>query len=118
VQASKTAPNTLDKVKTLMEHPAFTMTNPNKVRSVVGAFAGNSVCFHAKDGQGYQFLADQIIELNALNPQIAARLLTPLTRWKKQPKERQALMISELERIKAVPDLSKDVFEVVSKSLV
>ncbi|MCE2029895.1 aminopeptidase N [Sessilibacter corallicola] len=118
VQASKAHPNTLEQVKALMEHPAFTMKNPNKVRSVIGAFANNPVCFHAIDGSGYKFLADQIIELNALNPQIAARLLTPLTRWKKQTQQRQALMIEELKRIQFVADLSKDVYEVVSKSLV
>ncbi len=118
VQASKAHPNTLEQVKALMEHPAFTIKNPNKVRSVIGAFANNPVCFHAIDGSGYKFLADQIIELNALNPQIAARLLTPLTRWKKQTQQRQALMIEELKRIQSVVDLSKDVYEVVSKSLV
>ena len=94
------------------------MKNPNKVRALVGAFAGqNLVNFHAADGSGYRFLADLVIELNALNPQIASRQLAPLTRWRKYDDARQALMKGELERIRATGQLSSDVFEVVSKSL-
>ncbi len=101
-----------------MKHPAFTMKNPNKVRALIGAFAGqNLVNFHAADGSGYRFLAEQIITLNALNPQIAARQLSPLTRWRKYDGARQALMKAELERILASGQLSSDVYEVVSKSL-
>ncbi|MCY4125062.1 MAG: aminopeptidase N, partial [Pseudomonas sp.] len=96
----------------------FTLKNPNKVRAVVGAFAGqNLVNFHAADGSGYRFLADLVIELNALNPQIASRQLAPLTRWRKYDAARQALMKGELERILAAGELSSDVYEVVSKSL-
>ncbi|GAB2191601.1 aminopeptidase N [Sessilibacter sp. MAH1] len=119
VQASVCNDATLDNVKALMQHPAFTIKNPNKVRALIGAFAnGNPVCFHDKSGAGYEFLADRVIELNELNPQIAARLLTPLTRWKKQTDDRQELMQAQLKRIVETPNLSKDVFEVVSKSLV
>ncbi|PJY97555.1 aminopeptidase N [Pseudomonas donghuensis] len=118
VQAASTLPGGLARVKALMQHPAFTMKNPNKVRALVGAFAGqNLVNFHAGDGSGYRFLADLVIELNALNPQIASRQLAPLTRWRKYDSARQALMKGELERILASGSLSSDVYEVVSKSL-
>ncbi|WP_327438431.1 aminopeptidase N [Pseudomonas donghuensis] len=118
VQAASTLPGGLARVKALMQHPAFTMKNPNKVRALVGAFAGqNLVNFHAGDGSGYRFLADLVIELNALNPQIASRQLAPLTRWRKYDSARQALMKAELERILASGSLSSDVYEVVSKSL-
>ncbi|MGE8362170.1 aminopeptidase N [Pseudomonas sp.] len=118
VQAASSLPGTLGKVQALMQHPAFTLKNPNKVRALIGAFAGqNLVNFHQIDGSGYRFLADQVITLNALNPQIASRLLAPLTRWRKYDAARQALMKAELERILASGELSSDVFEVVSKSL-
>ena len=118
VQAASTLPGGLTRVKALMQHPAFTMKNPNKVRALIGAFAGqNLVNFHAADGSGYRFLADLVIELNALNPQIASRQLAPLTRWRKYDDARQALMKGELERILASGALSSDVYEVVSKSL-
>ncbi|MNO74402.1 Aminopeptidase N [compost metagenome] len=118
VQAASALPGGLARVKALMQHPAFTLKNPNKVRALVGAFAGqNLVNFHAADGSGYRFLADLVIELNALNPQIASRQLAPLTRWRKYDDARQALMKGELERILASGELSSDVYEVVSKSL-
>jgi len=118
VQAGSTLPGGLARVKALMQHPAFTLKNPNKVRALIGAFAQqNLVNFHAVDGSGYRFLADLVIELNALNPQIASRQLSPLTRWRKYDPHRQALMRGELERILASGALSSDVYEVVSKSL-
>ncbi|MFV3412474.1 aminopeptidase N [Pseudomonas nitroreducens] len=118
VQAGCTLPGGLERVQALMSHPAFTLKNPNKIRALIGAFANqNAVNFHRVDGAGYRFLADQIITLNALNPQIASRLLTPLTRWRKYAPARQALMKAELERILASGELSSDVYEVVSKSL-
>ncbi|MCP8466623.1 aminopeptidase N [Pseudomonas sp. ZM23] len=118
VQAGCTLPGGLERVQALMSHSAFTLKNPNKIRALIGAFANqNAVNFHRADGAGYRFLADQIITLNALNPQIASRLLTPLTRWRKYAPERQALMKAELERILASGELSSDVYEVVSKSL-
>jgi aminopeptidase N len=119
VQATCVLPNTLAKVKTLQTHAAYDGKNPNKIRALVASFCnGNAINFHAGAGAGYQFLADQIIVLNTQNPQIASRLLTPLTKWKKYSPDRQRLMKTELERIMATPGLSKDVFEVVSKSLV
>jgi aminopeptidase N len=118
VQAASGLPGGLERVKALMQHPAFTLKNPNKVRALIGAFAGqNLINFHAADGSGYRFLADLVIELNALNPQIASRQLSPLTRWRKYDSKRQALMKAELERILASGPLSSDVYEVVSKSL-
>ncbi len=118
VQAASALPGGLARVKALMEHPAFTLKNPNKVRALVGAFAGqNLVNFHSADGSGYRFLADLVITLNGFNPQIASRQLAPLTRWRKYDASRQALMKAELERILASGELSSDVYEVVSKSL-
>lgn len=118
VQAGSSLPGGLARVKALMLHPAFTLKNPNKVRALIGAFANqNLVNFHAGDGSGYAFLAEQVITLNALNPQIASRLLAPLTRWRKYDTGRQELMKAQLERILASGGLSSDVYEVVSKSL-
>ncbi|MDH1623015.1 aminopeptidase N [Pseudomonas chengduensis] len=118
VQAGCPLPGGLERVHALMQHEAFTLKNPNKVRALIGAFANqNLINFHRADGVGYRFLADQVITLNALNPQIASRLLAPLTRWRKYGAARQALMKAELERILASGELSSDVYEVVSKSL-
>lgn len=118
VQATCSLVGGLDRVKALMQHPAFDIKNPNKARSVIAAFASNNpINFHCPDGSGYEFLAEQIIVLNALNPSMAARLLTPLTKWRKYDASRQSMMKSALEKILAVESLSKDVFEVVSKSL-
>ncbi|MBR9913060.1 MAG: aminopeptidase N [Gammaproteobacteria bacterium] len=117
-QATCALPGGLERVQALMQHAAFDLKNPNKVRALVGAFcANNPINFHRPDGLGYQFLADQIIVLNKLNPQIASRQLTPLTRWRKYDAARQKLMQQQLQRIMAESDLSKDVYEVVSKSL-
>ena len=111
-------PETLAEVKSLMDHPAFSLKNPNKVRALIGAFCGgNQLCFHEKSGDGYSFLADQVLALDGMNPQIAARLLTPLSRWRRFDDLRQSLMRRELERILAKKDLSKDVYEITSKSL-
>lgn len=118
VQAGCPLPGGLERVHALMQHEAFTLKNPNKIRALIGAFANqNLINFHRADGAGYRFLADQVITLNALNPQIASRLLAPLTRWRKYGAARQALMKAELERILASGELSSDVYEVVSKSL-
>ena len=118
VQAGSPLPGGLDRVKALMQHPAFNIKNPNKVRALIGAFAGqNLINFHAADGSGYRFLADLVIQLNGFNPQIASRQLAPLTRWRKYDSARQALMKAELVRIRDSGELSSDVFEVVSKSL-
>lgn len=118
MQASCPLPGTLDKVKELMQHEAFTMQNPNRMRSLVTSFAFQNITnFHAKDGSGYEFLADRVIELNKINPQMAARVLSPLTRWRKFDSARQALMQEQLNRILSEPELSPDVFEIASKSV-
>ncbi|MCJ7603282.1 MAG: DUF3458 domain-containing protein, partial [Desulfobulbaceae bacterium] len=118
LQATAPLPQTLDEVKSLMDHPAFSLKNPNKVRSLIGAFCGgNQICFHDKSGAGYRFLADQVLAIDRFNRQIAARMLTPLSRWQRFDTPRQNLMCRQLERILAVSELSKDVYEVASKSL-
>ncbi|MBD2858985.1 aminopeptidase N [Spongiibacter sp. KMU-158] len=118
VQAASSAPGTLEKVKSLMNHPAFDIRNPNKVRALIATFCvQNAVNFHREDGAGYAFLADQVIALNRSNPQIASRLLQPLSKWRKYPEAAQQKMQAELKRILAEPDLSRDVYEVVSKSV-
>lgn len=117
LQASVPQYDTLNKVKSLMEHSSFFIKNPNKVRALIGTFSMNAVSFHQPSGDGYRFLSEQVIALNRMNPQIAARLLTPLTRWKKYPSQQQKLMKEALEDILNLDDLSKDVYEVVTKSL-
>ena len=117
VQASCRLPGTLDQVMALMQHEAFDIKNPNRFRSLITGFTGQNVNFHQAGGAGYAFLADRVIEVNAINPMIAARILGPLTRWYKFDQARQALMKNELARIKDTPNLSPDVYEVVTKSL-
>ena len=117
-QAMSRLPDTMDRVLALLEHPDFDIRNPNRVRSLVGAFSqGNLVRFHDASGRGYHFLADQILRLNAINPQIAARMLTPFSRWRRFDAQRQELMKTELERILAEPGLARDVYELAAKSL-
>jgi aminopeptidase N len=119
VQAVCQLPGSLAQVKQLVEHTDFDIRNPNKVRSLIGAFCGqNHIGFHDASGEGYEFLADQVLVLDTLNPQIASRLLTPLTRWRKFSAKRQGLMQSQLRRIKAQEELSKDLFEIVEKSTI
>jgi len=118
MQAVAIRPTTLDDVAALAKHPAFTILNPNRVRSLYSAFAmNNPVMFHDVSGRGYDFLGDAILTLNTKNPQIASRLLTPLREWRRYTTDRQDKMKAILERIAATPELSPDVFEVVSKSL-
>ncbi|MFN3880798.1 MAG: aminopeptidase N [Nitrincola lacisaponensis] len=118
VQATDPREGGLARVQQLLEHPVYDARNPNKIRSLIGAFCQqNAVNFHAQDGSGYRFLADHILQLDAQNPQIAARLLTPLTRWRRYAADRQALMQAQLQRIMDKGQLSGDVYEVVSKSL-
>ena len=118
LQATSPQAETLTEIETLMAHPDFTMRNPNRVRSLVGAFAqGNPVRFHDLSGAGYVFLADRVIELDILNPQVAARLVSPLSRWRRYDSERQDMMKVQLERIQLQENLSTDVREIVGKSL-
>ncbi|MBK1702352.1 aminopeptidase N [Thiococcus pfennigii] len=118
VQAASKRPDTLARVEALLGHEAFTLRNPNRLRSLVGVFCSlNPVRFHAADGAGYRFLGDRVLELDPLNPQIASRMLQALARWRRYDPARQALMRAQLERIVAVEELSKDVYEVASKTL-
>ncbi|KJR98113.1 MAG: aminopeptidase N [Desulfobulbaceae bacterium BRH_c16a] len=117
LQALSILPTTLKEVRQLVKNPSFSINNPNRVRALIGAFCtGNHVCFHDKSGVGYGFLADMITELNSINPQIAARLVSPLINWKRYDVQRQSLMKQELNRIASVKNLSRDVYEVVNKS--
>ncbi|GJL84756.1 MAG: aminopeptidase N [Micavibrio sp.] len=117
-QAAIHLPKTIQIVKKLKQHPDFNIKNPNRVRSLYSAFAMmNPVRFHAADGSGYNFLTEAVIELNEINPQIAARLLTPMKDWKRYTEDRQDLMKAALGKIMEQKDLSPDVFEIVSKTL-
>ncbi len=118
MQATIPRQTTITSVQALLKHDAFSMKNPNKVRSLLGAFAQNSPGFHQQDGAGYQFLADRIIELNAINPQIAARLVGAFNNWKRYKEPYSKRMKAQLERIHSQEDLVKDVREIVSKALV
>ena len=104
-------------MRSLASHADFTLANPNRARALVGSFAMNQWAFHRQGGAGYAFLADMILSLDRLNPQVAARLVPPLGRWRRLTEDRGALMRGELERILKSPGLSKDVYEQVSKSL-
>jgi len=118
LQASSPTPDTFATVQALMKHPAFDMGIPNRVRALIGAFSqANPLHFHAANGQGYQFLADQIIALNTLNPQVASRMISAFTSWRRYDASRQALMTAQLERIMSTEAISKDVYEIASKSL-
>jgi aminopeptidase N len=118
IQATSRLPDTLERVGELLEHPDFDIRNPNRARSLIGAFSQvNQVRFHDPKGAGYRFLADQVLRLNAINPQIAARMLTPFSRWRRYDTGRQGLMKKELQRILAEPGLARDVYELAAKSL-
>ncbi|WP_066724690.1 aminopeptidase N [Sphingomonas pituitosa] len=116
-QALSSRDDTLAAVEKLAAHPDFTLANPNRARALVGAFSINQRAFHDPSGRGYRFVADQLIALDKLNPQTAAKLVPPLGRWKRFDPARAALMRGELERIVASPGLSKDMFEQATKSL-
>jgi aminopeptidase N len=118
LQAAVEEEGTVERVKELTRHPAFTMGNPNRVRALFGIFAaGNMLAFHRPDGQGYALVADRVLELDGANPQVAARLLTAFGRWRRFDAARQRLMQAELKRILAAPGLSRDCHEIASKSL-
>ncbi len=117
VQASSRLPATLAEVKRLTGHPAFDIRNPNKVYALIRSFAANQVRFHAADGAGYAFVAEQILTLDALNPQIAARIARAFDRWRKFDPQRQQHARAQLERIRGQAGLSKDTLEVVTKAL-
>jgi len=118
IQARAPLPDGLARVKALLKHPAFDWKNPNKIRSLIGVFCTeNRVQFHQLSGEGYRFLSEQVQYLDKQNPQIAARLLKPLTSWQRFDAPRRELMCEQLECIMKVPGLSSDTYEIVSKSL-
>jgi aminopeptidase N len=116
-QALSVHPDTVEIVEALAGHPDFTLSNPNRARSLYAAFGANQWAFNRADGKGYRLLADAIIALDKLNPQTAARMVPPLGRWRRFDAERGTMMRTELERVAATPGLSKDVLEQASKSL-
>jgi aminopeptidase N len=118
VQATSWLPGTLDRVKALLAHPAFDIRNPNRARSLLHAFAmDNPMHFHAADGSGYRWVAEQVIALDKLNPQVASRLARAFDRWKKYDEGRQAHARKALETIRNAEGLSSNVAEVVGRAL-
>ena len=118
IQACAKNNNSLDNVKSLMQHPIFNINNPNKIRALIGAFSvANPTGFHHQSGSGYDFLAGEVIKIDKINPQVAARLLSPLGQWRRFDKIRQDKMTAALKLILSQKNLSSDVFEIASKSL-
>ncbi|WP_261925097.1 aminopeptidase N [Shewanella sp. NFH-SH190041] len=118
LQATQNSDSVIDQIKVLRTHGAFSMQNPNRVRALIGSFAaGNTAQFHRKDGQGYQFLTDCLIELNKVNPQVAARIMIPLIQFSKFDATRQQQMKACLAQLQAMPDLARDLYEKVEKAL-
>jgi aminopeptidase N len=118
LQAGAVRPDIISVMNDLRKHPDFNIKNPNRARSLFSAFAlNNPVSFHAADGLGYDFLTEAVLELNDINPQIAARLLTPMREWKRYTQDRQEKMKACLQKIVEQPKLSPDVYEIASKSL-
>ena len=118
LQGTNPAANALSNVKALLAHPTFSMKNPNRVRALIGAFCQlNPLHFHAKDGSGYAFLADMLVELNTVNPQVASRMIDPLLKLKRFDGERQEKMRAQLMRLSELEGLSNDLFEKITKAL-
>ncbi len=118
VQAASPALGTLERIRSLMDHPVFNFKNPNKVRAVLGAFArGNPYRFHQADGAAYTFFADQVLAMDGINPQMAAGLARALSRFARYDDGRRERMRAELERIRDAEGLSRDSYEIVAKSL-
>ncbi|KAI0513948.1 hypothetical protein KFK09_009980 [Dendrobium nobile] len=117
LQALSDIPGNVDNVQNLLSHPAFDLRNPNKVYSLIGGFCGSPVNFHAKDGSGYKFLGDIVLQLDKLNPQVASRMVSAFSRWRRYDEGRQALAKAQLEKIMSANGLSENVYEIASKSL-
>ncbi|WP_411572405.1 aminopeptidase N [Vibrio sp. TH_r3] len=118
LQGTNPADNALDMIKQTMNHVAFSLKNPNRIRSLLGAFFNaNPVHFHAKDGSGYRFIGEILTELNSSNPQVASRLIDPLLKYRNYDQARQVLMHAELEQLSKMDNLAKDLFEKVTKAL-
>jgi aminopeptidase N len=118
VQAASPVFGSVDEVRRLMAHPAYNATNPNKVRSVLGAFChANPVQFHAHDGSGYALLTEQVLALDPVNPQITARLVSAFNQWRRYAEPWRGAMRESLERIQSQPVLSPDTGEIVARAL-
>ncbi|KAI4338679.1 hypothetical protein MLD38_023705 [Melastoma candidum] len=117
LQAVSDIPGNVENVKKLLNHPAFDLRNPNKVYSLIGAFCSSPVNFHAKDGSGYEFLGEVVVQLDKINPQVASRMVSAFSRWKRYDETRQKLAKAQLEMIVSVNGLSENVYEIASKSL-
>ena len=117
VEAMSRLPGTVARVKELTSHPGFTLKNPNKVYALLGSFGGNQVNFNAADGSGYTFMTEQILALDPINPQVAARMARNFDRWKRFEPKRRILMKTALEQMAAFRGLSKETAEVVTKTL-
>ncbi|WP_409423023.1 aminopeptidase N [Pseudaeromonas sp. ZJS20] len=115
---AQTPVDALTKVRSLLSHPSFSLSNPNRTRALVGTFcAANPVAFHAKNGSGYAFLAEILTELNRTNPQVASRLITPLIQFQRLDADRQQLVRQTLQRLAGLPDLARDLFEKIERAL-
>ncbi|WP_087017698.1 aminopeptidase N [Thaumasiovibrio subtropicus] len=118
LQGKNPAENALDVVKAQLSHPAFNIKNPNRCRNLIGSFCGqNPLRFHARSGEGYEFLVDMLTQLNSVNPQVASRLIDPLLKFKRYDEARQRLMRSGLEKLAKLDGLAKDLFEKINKAL-
>ncbi|WP_210461661.1 aminopeptidase N [Pantoea ananatis] len=118
LQATSPAQNALLNVRRLLSHRSFSMGNPNRIRSLIGAFASsNPSAFHAEDGSGYRFLVEMLTDLNTRNPQVASRMIEPLIRLKRYDAHRQALMRQALEQLQGLDKLSGDLYEKITKAL-
>ena len=116
-QALADLPDVLDRVKALVDHPEFTLSNPNRARSLISAFSMNAAHYHAEDGEGYKFLGEMVAKLDKLNPQMSSRMGGGLIQWKRYNEERGALMKAELQKLADMKPISNDLFEVVSRGL-
>ncbi|KAG8087612.1 hypothetical protein GUJ93_ZPchr0010g8359 [Zizania palustris] len=117
LQATSDIPGNVANVQKLLAHPAFDMRNPNKVYSLIGGFCGSPVNFHAKDGSGYKFLGEVVLQLDKINPQVASRMVSAFSRWRRYDETRQALAKAQLEMIVSANGLSENVYEIATKSL-
>lgn len=118
LQATIPQPDTLDNVRALTSHPAFSLANPNRIRSLIGAFAqGNATQFNRPDGAGYDFVADTVLSLDQKNPQVSARLATAFRNWRTMEPARRAKAEGALRRIRAASPLSRDLSDIVDRAL-
>ncbi|KAL5538160.1 hypothetical protein UlMin_045626 [Ulmus minor] len=117
LQAMSDIPGNVENVRNLLNHPAFDLRNQNKVYSLIGGFCGSPVNFHAKDGSGYRFLGDIVLQLDKINPQEASHRVSAFSRWRRYDETRQNQAKAQLEKILSANGLSENVFEIASKSL-